>query len=584
MCAFEGSVMGTLLYKGVFEKIWSLIPGAFRRKAKLFVLLSIFNMFLETLSLGMIVPLLLAISSHGGVASESKFTIFRGLNLQNFSMEIALFLLVGLFLLKNLYSLFMVKIQANFIFGLEESLSNTLLRRYLNQPYKFFVENNSSELIRNTVSEVSFFSHNAVAPLCGLISEVLVVFGIVLILFLINPYVTFIACFVLLFFGVSFHSVVKSRVSFWSVSRQQSESKRIQVIQESVGAIKEIKMYSKQDFFCKNYSLYSHVSSKAGSSQHILQAYPRLFIEVIAVILIALFVLMLGQSSQNLIAMLGLYATAAFRLMPSANRINLAFQAIAFSESTVNLLYREFSLPEMEVEVCNHDVQFNEYIKFDNVSFSYPNTTKSIFENVNLTLSKGDVIAVTGASGAGKSTLIDLICGFLKPTSGRVLVDNNDLEGKVSSWQKYIAYVPQNIFLIDASIKENILFGMSGENIDYEKFYEVIRICGVTDFVSEIPNGINAMIGERGSRLSGGQKQRIGLARALFRGAELLILDEATNALDALAEKEIVDSVIKTRKNMTVIWISHGGIPFQSVNKTIRVNKESVELVSKESI
>ncbi len=562
--------------------IWRILPQHAKRQFWILIGLIAIATLLEALGLGMIIPFLGALVPSGlsGPSLNSDF-ISRMLEwFAGYSLQVIVLGLLFLFVIKNSYLALLAYFQAKFIFKLEAELSKRLLASYLGRPYSFFVERNSAQLIRNIVGEISNFCHNALTPLCGLIAELLVALCILVLLIAVNPYGAFIMAGALGMLGGLFHWRMRRHVGRWGQERQFHEGKRLQKLQESFGALKEIKIGGLQSQFCSDYARHAEGSASTGRRLYTVQTLPRLLLEVLAVLALVLAVLLLQDTQRAaIVPILGFYAAAAFRLMPSANRILNALQAIRFAAPSIDLLSREFSAAPEPIQISeNSNLSFKSHISLKNVSFRYAEQNSPIFESVNLEIAKGEVVCLVGSSGAGKSTLVDVLCGLLSPSSGEVLVDGQNIRGKEHLWHRHIAYVPQTIFLVDGSIKENIALGMAKAEIDEQRIKEVAKICGLEEMVNSHPDGLNAMVGERGARVSGGQRQRIGLAREIYRSRDVLVLDEATNALDAITEAEVVANISREKSTMTIIWITHGTTPLRFADKFIAVQAGVVKL------
>lgn len=566
--------------KNIYIAIWRLLPHGARIKAFLYIALNCFAMGLEVISLSMVVPLLAAVSV-GVNQSHNGFFLLKYLsNIGVKDISDIVFLLMSIFLLKNIYLGFLARFQGKYVFELESYISYQLFKEYLFLDYSELVKKNSSELIRSIVSDVGNYVHNAIAPFLSLIAEFFVVTGILALLIYVDFHAALTMAFLVGGVGYIFHKIIRSHVSKWGESRQYHDGKRIQKIQEGIGAIKEIKVGSHELAFSKIYSEHMDASAKSGRNQQALQSTSRLFLEVLTIISLALLVLFFDnrQNSSELISILGLYAVAAFRLMPSVNRIIGALQAIRFSMSSVFLLTQEFDTFIECSKESKNTISFEKSITLKEVSFSHSDSKNIIFDGVDLIISKGDFVCIEGPSGVGKSTLVDIICGLIKPKSGLVLVDEKSIDGSEREWQKNISYVPQNIFLLDETILKNIIFSAHEINIDFNRLNAVIEVCGLRSLLDNLPDGLNTMVGERGARISGGQRQRIGLARALYRKSRLLILDEATSALDESAEKNILSNIYKIANNITIICISHNSAPRKYANKVLRLDGYKVNL------
>ncbi|MBU3580983.1 ABC transporter ATP-binding protein [Polynucleobacter sp. AP-Capit-er-40B-B4] len=539
--------------------VWELLDHRERKLAQIFIAMSILATLLEMLSLGIVVPLLYAFSASAQSQNTGLFGIFMSLSfIRDLTLFHTLLLLVILFSLKNIFLLFLARFQAKYVFGIEEALSNRIYQIYLYQPYSFFLQHNSAQLLRNIMREPSQFAHNSLSPLCSLVTEFFISVGIVSLLILVNPLGTITSLALFGVVGYFFYVFAHQRISLWGRDHQFHEGRRLQNLQEGFGSIKEILIGALQDKFTAAYAEHMRAGSLAGINQQSIQSAPRLFIELFAVVVLSISIWFFSHlDPAMLLPIIGLYAASAFRLMPGINRIINSLQSLRYSASTVQLLKKELTLDVKTHIRKGAPIHFKKNINLEKISFSFNKNARILFNDANVIIKKGDVVFLSGPSGSGKTTLVDIICGLQQPTSGRVLVDGADISGDIASWQKHIAYVHQTTFLLDGTIKENIIFSTSKEAIDEDRLREVCRISGVNEIVHSLPGGIDTRVGERGSNLSGGQRQRIGLARALYRGGDLLILDEATNALDAKLEAEIVRNILGFTSGMTKIWITH---------------------------
>lgn len=569
----------TINLKKTVATIWHLLSPSERKSARYYVVWSMVATFFEMLSLGMVIPLLYAFTSTEAPTKSAGILayILDVPFIKNLNLLYILALLVVLFAIKNTFLIFLVRFQARFVFGIEESLSNRIYRIYLSQSYPFFLKNNSAELLRNIMREPSQFAHNALAPLCLLITELFISTGVVALLIVVNPLGAI--CSFALFGGIGyvFYTFAHKKISVWGKEHQFHEGKRLQNLQEGFGSIKEILIGSLQERFTSQYADHMHAGATAGINQQSVQSAPRLFIEIFAVIVLAAMVGLFNESDPAmLLPIIGLYAAAAFRLMPGANRIINALQSLRYSESSVHLLASELSRGDLSTSRGGgQKVVFNQNIELRELSFQYDTNSNTLFKAANLIIKKGDVVFLSGPSGAGKTTLVDLICGLQSPTGGEILVDGLSIGACIADWQKHIAYVPQTTFLLDGTIKENIVFGNAAE-IDRRRLEEVCRVAGIDQIVEGLPAGLETSVGERGSNLSGGQRQRIGIARALYRGGSLLILDEATNALDAKLESDIVRNILEYTPGITKIWIAHN-VTLLSNAQNIFIGNQSIE-------
>jgi len=532
----------------------------------------IVGMALETLSVGMVLPAL------GILMSETYFEQFPSLSpiLDYFGSpdhgDLVFWGLVGLasvFLVKNTFLFFQVQLQGTFVYSAQREISLELFRRYLAKDYRFHLETNSSVLIRNLVSEVTNFCSFFLMPMLNLITETLVILALLTLIFLIEPKGTL---FLVVILGALVFLFVKATnrvVGRWGKKRLQAEEEKLRHLQQGFGGIKEILLSGKLEFFLRRFHIPNKLSGLMIKREYIFQYVPKLGIEVIAIfglISMCLFLLAQGESNQKVMHMLGLMATAGFRMIPSFSRILNNLQSIRYGWPSVDMLKSEFLEGRFaqETNIIQSDesplpakVVFDQEFRLSEISFSYGEGS-NVLEEVDLVIKKGEVIGLCGESGSGKSTLANLILGLIEPDSGCLLIDGKKVEGsEIKSWQTLIGYVPQEVYLLDDTIRRNVAFGLENEEIDDQRVFAVLEMAQLKEFVAGKPYGLDSIIGERGAKLSGGQRQRLGIARALYGNPQVLILDEATSALDQKTESEFLQTLKPLLGKVTILMIAH---------------------------
>jgi ABC-type multidrug transport system fused ATPase/permease subunit len=532
----------------------------------------IVGMALETLSVGMVLPAL------GILMSETYFEQFPSLSpiLDYFGSpdhgDLVFWGLVGLasvFLVKNTFLFFQVQLQGTFVYSAQREISLELFRRYLAKDYRFHLETNSSVLIRNLVSEVTNFCSFFLMPMLNLITETLVILALLTLIFLIEPKGTL---FLVVILGALVFLFVKATnrvVGRWGKKRLQAEEEKLRHLQQGFGGIKEILLSGKLEFFLRRFHIPNKLSGLMIKREYIFQYVPKLGVEVIAIfglISMCLFLLAQGESNQKVMHMLGLMATAGFRMIPSFSRILNNLQSVRYGWPSVDMLKSEFLEGRFaqETNIIQSDesplpakVVFDQEFRLSEISFSYGEGS-NVLEEVDLVIKKGEVIGLCGESGSGKSTLANLILGLIEPDSGCLLIDGKKVEGsEIKSWQTLIGYVPQEVYLLDDTIRRNVAFGLENEEIDDQRVFAVLEMAQLKEFVAGKPYGLDSIIGERGAKLSGGQRQRLGIARALYGNPQVLILDEATSALDQKTESEFLQTLKPLLGKVTILMIAH---------------------------
>ena len=564
----------------LFWLVWSLLAKDERRRALILGIYLIIGTVLEVLSVGALVPLIQVLTQSN---LKSKYPIIDRLFSNSSDQFIVMLILVGvicIFLLKEIFLGFSLWMQRGFIARLEARFQTELFDRYTRQPYEFHMTNNSSSLIRNILNSTNF-SNNILDPMILLMTDGFVAIAVCVVLVAIEPIAMLITISSVGVVAVIFHSFSKRRIEKWGVERQIQDGIKLQQMSETFGGIKEIVMTGREEFFRGRFS--SNVRQLAHLNRKFvtLLGIPRLYLELLSVAGLAALVLSmlaLGRASESLLPLLALFAGGAFRLMPAINRITFAFQSLRMGRPIVEVLQANV-LRNVFIEPNTQDaapIRLQHSIQFEDVSYSYPTTEKSVFEGLSFEIEKGSQVGLVGTTGAGKSTLVDILLGLLKPTRGRVTVDGVDISSNLRSWQNLVGYVPQTIYLLDASIRVNVAFGVTEEEVDDKKVFRALDLAQLREFVDELPNGMYEFVGERGVRLSGGQRQRIGIARALYLDPQVLVFDEATSALDEETENDVMKSVEYLRNDRTVLIVTHRLSALQKCDRIITIDNGTI--------
>jgi ATP-binding cassette, subfamily B, bacterial PglK len=550
--------------KTTYTKIYNLLTPSEHRGALVLLALMIVGMLLETLGIGLIIPVItLMMQGDLGVSYPVVANLFKYLG-QPSQTDLIVFVmlgLVGVYFVKNLFLAFLIWKQTHFVFDVQVKLSNRLFANYLRQPYTFHLQRNSAELIRNVSSETVNLTI-AITSIQMLVAELMVLIGIATLLLLVEPLGALIVVVVLGTAAWGFHRITRKRISHWGVERQFHDGLRIQHLQQGLGGAKDVKLLGRESDFLAQFYIHNMKSAHVTKLQSNLQNYPRLMFELLAVSGLAILVISMlsqGRDMTVIIPMLGLFAAAAFRLMPSVNRILSSIQSLRYYLPVVNTLYEEIMLasPEPVSKQRNGSEVFRKNLCISNLIYQYPGAIVPALNNISLSIGKGETVGLIGESGSGKSTIIDIILGLLVPEAGFVEVDDQDIQLDIRQWQDQIGYVPQSIYLTDDTFRRNIAFGLPDDQIDNVAVKYAIQAAQLDDFVSSLPDGMETLVGERGIRISGGQRQRIGIARALYHDPDVLVLDEATSALDIETEVDVMKAVMALHGQKTIIIVAH---------------------------
>lgn len=531
----------------------------------------ILGAILEAIGIGAILPLISIMGNPDFLTVYPKVTKYAGIFgiMTHIQFIItATFLLLILYIIKNIYLAWQNKIQIDFAVQNQIYYSEELLTEYLQKPYLYHLNHNTATLLRNVNSGGVIVFSLIMVSMFTLLTEIITAVTIWLMLVMIDA---FTAIIVAGFIGSLLYFIIKGfRKKITEQGKIQNEYSALYIkcINQSLGAIKETKVSCKEEFFLDAFRKAYFEYGKANGKFLFMNQLPRMLIETIIVcglLLLIITKLMLGNQPEEIVPLLGVLALAAFRLMPSANRIVNLSNGIRFQMPLFNELYEDLLIIKnkeaKETETClqkpESRMDFENVVSVEELSFAYPEIEKQVLNNISFSIPKGKFVGIVGPSGAGKTTFVDILLGLLAPSKGKISVDGKNIYDDIRTWQANLAYVPQSIYLIDGTIRENIALGVDKKEINDALINKVLQMAELYDFVQELPAGIDTTVGERGVKLSGGQRQRIGIARALYYQPQVLVLDEATSALDNETEKSITDTILKLKGQITIIAVAH---------------------------
>ncbi|MGN0940290.1 MAG: ABC transporter ATP-binding protein [Selenomonadaceae bacterium] len=558
----------------------------------IFVIMVIGAMF-ESVGIGAILPLISVMGQPDYLSTHARAAVladYFGISTHSeFVMSLSLCLL-AFYIGKNLYMAFQSKVQIYFTVKNQIYFSRQMFALYLTKPYLFHVEHNTGVLLRNVSQCGGIVFSSILLPTFRLLSEVVTAAAIWLMLMLIDPFTALSVAVILLILLFGIIKVFRRTVVRAGEEQNVFAGEMNKAINQGLGAIKETKVMRKEQYFYDAYSnAYSHYGT-ANRRFSFLDSLPRIIIEaavVVGLLLLIIVKLLMGNEPMDIVPLLGVLALAAFRLMPSANRIVSISNGIRYQLPFFNTIYDDLLLIRDHTESgtpvilpeAAEKMSFERSIDVRNLSFRYPEGRHDVLDNVSFSVPKGSFAGIVGPSGAGKTTFVDIMLGLLPPTGGSIYVDGIDIEKDIRAWQANLAYVPQDIYLIDATIKENIALGVAKENINEAKIERALKMAELWDFIKTQDNGVDTIVGERGVKLSGGQRQRIGIARALFQEPDVLVLDEATSALDNATEKEITNTILKLKGKITIISIAHRVSTLEECDFKIKFANGKAELI-----
>ena len=548
------------------NKIWSVLAQRERAQVITLFVLMLIGAMLEMLGIGLVIPLITILMQDDIGIKYPPIGLLID-NLGNPSQALlTLYSMIGLlclYTIKNFFLAFLTWRQRYFAYCVRTDLGRRLFANYLYQPYSFHQQNNSAQLIRNINGEISIFTSYGINSMLIIATEAMVILGIIGMITTVEPFGAAIVVFSVGPLGLLYYWLFRFKVTHWAKLRQIHDGLVLQYLQQGLGGVKDTKVIGCEDSFVDEYDFHNKKSSKIAQWEQTLQALPRLWIELISMVAIVALVASLSLDDERgpneILPILGFFAAAALRLMPSLSRVISALNGFQFSKPVIDVIVKEIKLKKenqtfsADTRICD----FKKDIMLHNINFTYESTKLKILDDLTIKIKLNQTIGFVGKSGAGKSTIVDIILGLLLPDSGRVLVDGRNIQDDILGWRSQIGYVPQVVFLTDGSLKSNVAFGVKVDDIDEEAVRVAIRSAQLEEFIEGLPEGIETVIGERGVRLSGGQRQRVGIARALYHNPAVLVLDEATSSLDVKTENGFMKTVSNLHGKRTIIIIAH---------------------------
>ncbi len=531
-------------------------------------LLTFVNMAIETIGIAMVIPLISFFTDSNfldnyEIINNLVFKVFNN-NDQASYIYFTLIFFIFLFILKFFFVIIFNRIKFYFIYSVSTNLQHRLLKKYMFSNWEFLTNNNSAILIRNIQSEVGLMKGQVYQPIIDLFSEIMLSLGITLLLIFYEPKLSLLLLIVFGTAGLLINFIFKKKLNNLSIERLKYAGDALKSLMETFSIIKEVKIYNKYNFFLKKYDYLNKFHANIIMKVSNINIYPRNFLEMISIIFLSMLIIISIRSGINfdkLLVLIGLYVASAYRLLPSLNKLLSGIQNFRIGKKVLENIYDQLETKKLIEEnnflESNNEIKFDKEIFLKNVSFNFKIGSKIIISDTDFKIIKNENIGIVGKSGEGKSTIINFILGLLVPTKGRFLVDGVEINPASLNWRKKIGYVGQSFNLLDDDIYQNILFGNPGNENNLAKAKNIIEECELSELEKNLNLQKKQSLGEKASKLSGGEIQRIGIARALFNSPEILILDEATNSLDELTEKKILDMIYRLSKNITLIMISH---------------------------
>ena len=567
-------------------QIWKVLTNSEKKISILLVIFMFTAMLFEIVGIGAFIPL---VSVLIGEQSSFNLPIFENFyknyldknEVDNLIFFIFFFGLV--IVIKNFFLIFSSWFNNKNLQNLCKRISKELFRKYLQAPYVFHSDNNSSKLIYNC-TDCTYVFKEASGHLIVLISEIMVLIGISFFLLYLEPKGFLISSSIMILISLIYFRINKNRLFEIGKKIELNEKEKIKSIMQGFGGIKIIKILKKENNFIKVYDEFNFQSNFYKFLAGFITSLPRFVLEIIVIIFTTvalIFFSLKNVSNTEILLKASIFAFAAFRLLPSLNRIIGSYEKFRVCKFQINTIYTQINLPfnnnniiDQKKELIN--LKEFESLKLENINFKYHGNLKYILKNISFKINKGDYIGIVGKTGSGKSTLIDLITGLLNPTSGNIKINDTNLQ-ECKNWETKIGYVPQFIYLTDDTLKKNIALGFDENEIIEDKVFESIKEADLSDFLANLDQGLDEIMGERGIKISGGEMQRIGLARAIYNDPDLLIFDEFTSSLDLKTEESILENIKKYKGKKTIIIISHKLSTLKDCDKILEVSNGDIK-------
>lgn len=575
--------------QGDFIKLCKIL--ALKKKRVYFFLISLLllGVILEGVSVGLIMPMLSIISGDFGNQNsdlvEYVKKVFFIQNKKDMIFYSSIFLLI-VFSIKTVVMILISWLTNKFSFNFEANICEKIYSKIIEQPYLSLVDKSNSKLLQNFVIDSSILSFNIILPIFRILAESMVLLMLVIILFYFTFEITIILVPSMFILVVAYFFLIKNKIFFWGRQREKIDGNRIQHIQKTLDGIKEIKVSKFENVFKKNFNTFNYNLAGYNKIQNIFLDFPRIFLEFLAIvsfIFFIIFYLRFESNTENLIPLIGLVIGILFKALPSINRIIVGFQLIKFGLPVIDRIYSgvfEKSESETNYTNLNNDKIHEDFslIEIKDLNYKYPKNNETTLENINLRILNKDVIGIYGESGSGKTTFLNIFLGLIETQSGQLKIDNKQISSLYRQYSGKIFYLPQNIFIFEDTIENNIALGRDRENEEENKRHlqNILELSDLTRAVEKMPNKEKTMLGTGGVSISGGQKQKIGIARALYDDPKILILDECTNALDKKTQDFILNSLLKIKSINLIIFVSHDLNSFRICNKVYKVTDKTI--------
>lgn len=554
----------------MIKELFSLLSRQQVRQFYVLQVLVVIMAFTELLGIASIAPFMALVGDISLLQQEgvySKLYQFSGINSPVDFVFAAGCLVLLMLTISTIVSMLTTWRLAVYGASVGTELADRLYSYYMQQSWLFHASGSSAQLTKQVSTEANRISGGIIQPLMSLNAKLVLALFISVSIFIYNPIIALVGIFAFVLAYIIMYKLVRKSLILNGRRLSEVSTQRFRLMNEGFGGIKDVLLLDRKYDFIDRFTEEGGLQARAQGTNNTISLVPRFFVELLAFgAMISLVLVLIKSYDGNLgqvLPVLAIYALACFKLLPALQQIYSSITQIkgnsaAFEAVKEDLQQSKINQNELNEKTVSPKLKFEQQIKLDNITFAYPNKQNYALNNVSISIPINHVIGIVGSSGSGKSTLIDIILGLLPPQSGHIYIDDTLItEDNIRGWQNNLGFVPQSIFLSEGSIAENIAFGISANEIDYNQVLKAIELAHLTELVEELPKGLHTKVGERGVQLSGGQRQRIGIARALYNQADVLIFDEATSALDGITEKIIMDAIHDFSGQKTIIMIAH---------------------------
>lgn len=594
--------------RALFKTIQEILYILNKKQKQQVIVVLIFSSLrasLELIGIAALLPLLQMLLTPQKVMNNSKIRWI--INLLHIKSETSVLFCIGagvalVYVIKNLFILLANYVQYSFSTGLKKDLSLKMLDSYLKKPYVYYLDTNSSEIIRGCSTDVEQ-TYYIIEHLFTIITETVTMFAIGFYIICADLLIACIMGALLLVMMIIMVLVFKPIAKRAGKQSMEAVGEQSKVLYQTVMGIKEILVLQKKQLFFDEYEVATELARISNRKNTFISSCPDRIVEGIcasALIFCVCIRVQMNAGAVNFLPVLGTFAMAAFRMLPSIGKITSRMTGIIYSRPYLSNLYanireirelegsRKGSVEE-EIELSaseevTYNAEFQQELCIRNVTWKYQNQEHNVLNKISFSIYKGESIALIGSSGAGKTTLADIILGLLKPQEGTVEMDGISIFEIPQIWAQIVGYVPQMVFLKDDTIRSNVALGMKQEDINDEKVWHALEQAQLKSFVEKLPDGLDTIVGERGIKFSGGQRQRVAIARALYHRPQILVLDEATAALDNDTEAAIIESIDALQGSVTLIIVAHRLTTIRNCDKIYEIKNGKAVLRRKEEI